>query len=60
MMTRITAQLIQVEDGFHLWSESYDREFKDIFAIQDELPTPLKPARCRKTQRIKNRPDANQ
>jgi len=36
-MIRITAQLIQVEDGFHLWSESYDRELKDIFAIQDEI-----------------------
>jgi len=36
-MIRITAQLIQVEDGFHLWSESYDRELKDVFAIQDEI-----------------------
>ena len=34
---RITAQLIQVKDGFHLWSESYDRELNDIFAIQDEI-----------------------
>jgi TolB-like protein/Tfp pilus assembly protein PilF len=34
---RITAQLIQVEDGFHLWSETYDRELTDIFAIQDEI-----------------------
>jgi TolB-like protein len=34
---RITAQLIQVEDGFHLWSESYDRELDDVFAIQDEI-----------------------
>ena len=34
---RITAQLIQVEDGFHLWSETYDRELNDIFAIQDEI-----------------------
>jgi TolB-like protein len=34
---RITAQLIQVEDGFHLWSESYDRELTDVFAIQDEI-----------------------
>ncbi len=36
-MVRITAQLIQVEDGFHLWSESYDRELTNIFAIQDEI-----------------------
>jgi TolB-like protein len=34
---RITAQLVQVEDGFHLWSETYDRELTDIFAIQDEI-----------------------
>ena len=34
---RITAQLIQAEDGFHLWSDTYDRELTDIFAIQDEI-----------------------
>ncbi len=34
---RITAQLVNVEDGFHLWSERYDRELDDIFAIQDEI-----------------------
>ena len=34
---RITAQLINVEDGFHLWSEKYDRDMDDIFAIQDEI-----------------------
>jgi TolB-like protein len=34
---RITAQLINVEDGFHLWSEKYDRKLEDIFAIQDEI-----------------------
>jgi adenylate cyclase len=34
---RITAQLIDVEDGFHLWSERYDREMDDIFAIQDDI-----------------------
>ena len=34
---RITAQLIAVEDGFHLWSEKYDRNMDDIFAIQDEI-----------------------
>lgn len=34
---RITAQLINVEDGYHLWSETYDRELDDIFAIQDEI-----------------------
>jgi len=34
---RITAQLINVTDGFHLWSEKYDRKLQDIFAIQDEI-----------------------
>lgn len=34
---RITAQLISVADGFQLWSESYDRELKDIFALQEEI-----------------------
>jgi TolB-like protein/Tfp pilus assembly protein PilF len=34
---RITAQLIQVDNGFHLWSEAYDRELDDVFAIQDEI-----------------------
>ena len=34
---RITAQLIKVEDGFHLWSETYDRVLDDIFAVQDDI-----------------------
>ncbi|MDH4048853.1 MAG: hypothetical protein OEW68_13120 [Gammaproteobacteria bacterium] len=34
---RITAQLIQVDNGFHIWSETYDRELTDVFAIQDEI-----------------------
>jgi len=34
---RITVQLINTKDGFNLWSESYDREMKDIFAVQDEI-----------------------
>jgi tetratricopeptide (TPR) repeat protein len=34
---RITAQLIDAETGFHLWSETYDGELKDIFAVQDEI-----------------------
>ena len=34
---RITAQLIRAEDGFHVWSEIYDRTNDDIFAIQDEI-----------------------
>jgi TolB-like protein len=34
---RITAQLIQVDNGFHLWSDTYDRELTNVFAIQDEI-----------------------
>ena len=34
---RVTAQLIKVADGFHLWSETYDRQLSDIFAVQDEI-----------------------
>jgi TolB-like protein/Tfp pilus assembly protein PilF len=34
---RITAQLIKVDDGFHLWSETYDRDLSNIFEVQDEI-----------------------
>lgn len=34
---RITAQLINAADGYHLWSESYDRNLDDIFEVQDEI-----------------------
>jgi TolB-like protein len=34
---RITAQLIDAANGYHLWSETYDRELTDIFAVQDEI-----------------------
>jgi TolB-like protein/Tfp pilus assembly protein PilF/predicted Ser/Thr protein kinase len=34
---RITAQLVNVADGYHLWSERYDRDLEDVFAIQDEI-----------------------
>jgi serine/threonine-protein kinase len=34
---RITAQLVDVVDGYHLWSDQYDRNFEDIFAIQEEI-----------------------
>jgi TolB-like protein len=36
---RITAQLIHAGSGYHLWSETYDRQFDDIFAVQDEIAT---------------------
>jgi non-specific serine/threonine protein kinase len=34
---RIMAQLINVADGYHLWSERYDRELKDVFEVQDDI-----------------------
>jgi len=34
---RITAQLIDAQDGFHVWSDNFDRELQDIFAVQDEI-----------------------
>ena len=34
---RITAQLVSTADGYHLWSERYEREMKDVFAIQEEI-----------------------
>jgi len=34
---RITAQLVNANNGYHLWAEKYDRDMEDIFAIQDEI-----------------------
>jgi TolB-like protein/tetratricopeptide (TPR) repeat protein len=34
---RITAQLVRVSDGFHVWSETYDRKLEGVFALQDEI-----------------------
>ncbi len=34
---RITAQLVRVSDGFHIWSETYDRRLEKVFALQDEI-----------------------
>jgi serine/threonine protein kinase len=38
---RIIVQLINVSDGYHLWSDKYDRELKDVFAIQDEISSAI-------------------
>lgn len=34
---RITAQLVRADNGFHLWSQTYDREERDVFAVQDDI-----------------------
>jgi TolB-like protein len=36
-MIRITAHLIRADDGYHLWSKTYDRDIEDIFGVQDEI-----------------------
>ena len=38
---RLTAQLINVADGYHIWSETYDRKLDDVFAIQDEIASAI-------------------
>jgi TolB-like protein/tetratricopeptide (TPR) repeat protein len=38
---RVTAQLVKVSDGYHLWSKTYDEEIQDVFAIQDEIATSI-------------------
>jgi len=61
---RITVQLINIADGYHLWSETYDRELKDVFAVQDEISSAIVDAlRLRLTseerQRMSARPIDN-
>jgi tetratricopeptide (TPR) repeat protein len=50
---RVTVQLINVADGSHLWSDRYDRELSDIFAVQDEIS-----AAIAKALRVKLSPEA--
>jgi serine/threonine protein kinase/tetratricopeptide (TPR) repeat protein len=38
---RITAQLINAADGFHLWAERYDRTLQDVFAVQEEIASSI-------------------
>ena len=38
---RITAQLVDAEDNFHMWSETYDRTVDDVFAVQEEISTSI-------------------
>jgi TolB-like protein/lipoprotein NlpI len=41
VQVRITAKLVKADDGFHVWSETYNRELTDIFAIQDEIASEI-------------------
>ncbi len=60
---RITAQLINVSDGAHIWSERYDKDMNDIFAIQDQISKAIsdkmKISLLGNTQHNKERPTAN-
>jgi serine/threonine protein kinase len=38
---RITAQLVKISDGYHLWSERFDRELTDVFSVQEEIATAI-------------------
>ena len=55
---RVTAQLINVRDGYHLWSKTYDRELKSIFAVEDEIARSIADALQRKLVGLKA-PTAN-
>jgi len=61
---RITGQLIDAEDGSHLWAERYDRDLTDVFALQDEITTSVVAAiepnmRRAEIERVKRkRPDS--
>jgi serine/threonine protein kinase len=60
---RVTAQLINVADGYHLWSERYDREMADVFAIQDDIVESivkaLAPALAGEAKSVVRRPTEN-
>ena len=56
---RITAELIKTDDGFQLWSQTYDREIRDIFAVQDEIALAATQALQIKLLRGNDRPVAS-
>ena len=51
---RITAQLVNVDDGFHLWSERYDRTMDDVFEVQDEITQSVVEKLCQNVERRRN------
>jgi TolB-like protein/Flp pilus assembly protein TadD len=53
---RLTAQLINVEDGYHIWSKFYDRELTDIFEIQDEVASMIATALVESFEGLAARP----
>jgi TolB-like protein/tetratricopeptide (TPR) repeat protein len=55
---RITAQLIDVASGFHAWSETYDRELTDVFAVQEEIAANVAAALTTSLVKPRTAPDA--
>jgi len=53
---RMTAQLINVEDGYHIWSETYERKLEDVFAIQDEIASAIATALVDSFAGLKQKP----
>jgi TolB-like protein/Flp pilus assembly protein TadD len=53
---RINAQLLNVADGYHLWSERYDREMKDILEVQDEIASSIAGKLKMRLEGVKERP----
>ncbi len=54
---RVTAQLIRADNGYHIWSKTYDRDVKDIFKVQDDISAAVVDAL--KVQLLSSRPHAN-
>jgi len=55
---RLTAQLINVEDGYHIWSRDFDREMTDVFEIQDEVASSIATALIESFGGLETRPAA--
>jgi TolB-like protein/tetratricopeptide (TPR) repeat protein len=55
---RLTAQLINVEDGYHIWSKIYDRDMTDIFDIQDEVASSIATALVDSFEGLTNKPES--
>jgi TolB-like protein len=55
---RVTAQLIKTDDGFHLWTKTYDTKLENIFAIQDQVARDRRAGAVRQTRRGHAQPRA--
>ena len=55
---RLTAQLINVEDGYHIWSQDYDRDMTDIFELQDEVASNIATALVDSFEGLESKPAA--